>query len=69
MTIRAFFRRGFVKQNQLALDLFLQRVAHRATNIRVRSSQRELSAFIVVKGGRRPALIHVAIPALGDPVL
>lgn len=69
MTIRTIFRRGFVKQNQLALDLFLQRVAHRATNICVRSSQRELSAFIVVKCGRGPALIHMAIPALGDPVL
>ena len=69
MAIRAVFRRGFVEQNVLALDVSLQRVAHRATHICVSARQRELSTLVVVKRGGRPALIHVAITALGDSVL
>lgn len=44
-------------------------MAHRAAHIGVASGQRELSAFIVVKRGRGPPLVHMAISALGDPVL
>lgn len=69
MTIRAILWRGFVKKDQLVLNLVLQGVAHWAAHICVRPGQRELSAFIVVKRGRSPPLIHVAIPALRDPVL
>lgn len=68
MAIRAILRCGFIEQDGLALDLALQRVAHRAADIRVAARQRELGAFIVVKCGRRPALVHVAIRAFCDSV-
>ena len=69
MAIRAILWRGFVEQNRLALDLALQRVAHRAAHIRVAARQGKLSALIVVKSRRGPPLIHMAIPALRDSVL
>lgn len=69
MTVRAIFRRGFVEQYQLALDLLLQHVAHRAAHIGVRSRQRELSSFIVVKCGGRPPLVDVAVCTFCDSVL
>ncbi len=42
-------------------------MALRAAHIFVPSGQRKLRAFIVVKRGRRPPLVHMAILALGDP--
>jgi len=68
MAIRAILRRGFVEQDRLALNFALQGVAHRAAHIRVAPRQRELRAFIVVKRGRSPPLVHMAIPTLCDPV-
>lgn len=69
MAIRAILRRGLIEQNRLALDLALQCMAHRASHICVAASQWELCAFIVIKGGRGPALIHMAVRAPGDPAL
>jgi len=69
MAIRAILWRGFVEQNRLALDLALHGVAHRATHIRVAARQWELSPLIMVKRGRGPSLVHVAIPAFGNSVL
>lgn len=65
----AIFWRGFVEQDQLALNLALQRVTHRAGYICVAACQRELSALIVVKFGGGPALIHVAICAFCNSIL
>ena len=67
MAIRAFLGRGLVKQNRFARNLLLQGVALRAAHIFVPSGQRELRALIVIKRGRRPPLVHMAILALGDP--
>ena len=69
MTIGTIFRRGFVKQNQFALNLALQRMAHGAAHIRVRTCQRELRALVVVKRRGRPALIHMAISTFCDSIL
>src|SRR6266852_6233821 len=69
VAIHAILWRGFVEQDWLALDIALQRVAHRTTHIRVAARQRELSAFVVVKRGGHPTLVHMAIPALRDSVL
>ena len=44
-------------------------MAHGAAHIFVGPGQGELSALIVVKIGRGPPLIHMAIPALCDSVL
>jgi hypothetical protein len=60
---------GFVKQDWLALNLSLQGMAHRAAHILVPSRQRKLRASIVVEGGRRPTLLHVASPTLCDSIL
>ena len=49
MAIRAFLRRGLVKQHRLALDLTLQCVAHGAADIGVTARQRELRALVMVK--------------------
>ena len=68
MAIHAILWRGFVEQDRLVLDIALQRVAHRATHIRVAARQRKLSALVMVKRGRRPALLDMAIPAFRDPV-
>ena len=69
MAIRAVLWRGFVEQNRLALDFALQGVAHRAAHICVAACQRELRALIVVKRGRGPPLIDMAISTLCDSVL
>ena len=69
MAIGAILWCWFVEQDRLALDLALQRVAHRAAHIGVSARQRELRPFVVVKYGRRPPLVHVAIAALCDSVL
>jgi len=55
MAIRTIFWRGFVEQDQLALDLALLRVAHRAAHIGVPARQRELRALVMVKSGRGPS--------------
>jgi len=69
VTIGTIFWRGFVKQNQFALNLALQGMAHCAAHICVRPCQRELSALIVVKRRGRPALIHMAICTFCNSVL
>lgn len=69
MTIGTIFWRGFVKQNQFALNLALQGMALCAAHICVRPCQRELSALIVVERRGRPALIHMAISTFCDSVL
>ncbi len=69
MTIGTIFWRGFVKQNQFALNFALQGMALCAAHICVRSCQRELSALIVVERRGRPALIHMAISTFCDSFL
>ena len=69
MAIHAILWRGFVEQDRLTLDIALQRVTHRAAQICVAARQGELSAFVVIKRGGGPALVHVAIPALRNPIL
>src|ERR1700722_11679754 len=69
VAIRAILGRGIVEQDRLASDIALQRVAHRATHIRMAACQRELSAFVVVKHGGRPPLVHMAIRTFCDPSL
>lgn len=69
MAIRAILRRRFVEQDRFTLDVVLQGVAHRAAHVGVAACQGELSALIVVKRGRGPALIHMAITALSDSIL
>lgn len=69
VAIHAIFRRGFVEQNRLSLDLALQRVAHRASDVCMSSLQGELCSLIVIESRRRPSLDDVTISALCDPVL
>lgn len=69
MAIRAIFRRGLVNQNQLALHFARRHVALLAGHIGVAARQRKLCALVVIKCGGRPALVHMAIHALGDSIL
>ena len=68
MTIRAIFGRRFVEQHLLPQDLLLQGVALGALHIRVPTRQRKLRLLVVVKRGRSPMLVHMAIRALRDRV-
>lgn len=68
MAVRAVLRSGFIKQYRLALNVAFQSVTQSAGHIGVRPCQRELSALIVVKRRRRPALVHVAIATLRDAI-
>src|SRR6202166_902318 len=69
MAIDAILWRGFVEQDRLALNVALLCMTQRAAHIRVAACQRELSAFVMVKCGRRPALFQMTISALRDSVL
>lgn len=69
MAIHAIFRRGLIEQNRLALNLALQRVTHRASDVGMSSLQGKWRPFIVIEGRRRPPLDDVTIRALCDPVL
>ena len=68
MAVRTILRRRLVKQHRFVLDLALQRVTHCTTDICVRPCQGKRSALIVVERGRRPALVHMAVSALGYAV-
>ena len=69
MAIRTILRRWLIEQNQLALHLALQRVAHGTSHVGMPSLQRKLRTLIVIERRRRPSLDDVTVPALGDPVL
>jgi hypothetical protein len=69
VAVRAVLRGGFVEQHRLALNVSFRSVAHGAGHICVRPGQRKLGALVVVKRGRRPALVHVTIPAFRDAIL
>jgi hypothetical protein len=68
VAVRTIFRRRLVKEYCFVLDFALQRMTPGATDICVRPCQGKLSALIVVERGRRPTLIHMAVPAPGDSV-
>lgn len=69
MTIRTVLRSRLVEKHRLVLNVTLQRVAQRTTHICVRACQWKLSALIVVKRGRLPALVHMALGAAGNSIL
>lgn len=69
MAIGAILWRGFIEQDRFALDFALQGVAHGAAHICVAARQRELRPFVVVKCGRRPPLVDMALRAFCISVL
>ena len=69
MAVRAGLRRGLVKENRFSPNLFLQSMAHGAGHVLVGPRQRELGSFVMVKGGRRPVLVDMAVGALRNPRL
>ena len=68
MAVRTVLRGGLIKAHGFTLDFLFQFVAHVAGHVGVRPCQRKLSALIVVKRRRRPALVHVAVATLRDAI-
>ena len=69
MAVHAILQGGFVEQHGFALNLLFEPVAHGTAHVCVRACQGKLSAFIVVKRGRLPPLIHMAISAFHHSIL